>query len=341
MREGRKSLFLLNNELGSFQTVVPESIPKIILSSTIQMKQSLKATKKESVWWMIVKLFVFLAVLAFVVMKMYEVNWSQMDAFHLEHPWALILAVFLVIPNQWFEYLKWERIARTFIEDKRQIRKAFWGGIASGFLSPNGWGNFIGRMVFFQKRDRLFIVVATGLANISQLLPTLIFGCIALVLTRGLDAETVGFSLVLAFIVLLGYAFWEQLIPSRKSRNVVLRKLQYVKLRLKAFKWPLFLYSLLRFHVFSLQYVLLFVSFGYTDLELLFINVWMIYLFTSFVPSLWSGKVVIRETAAIMVFAASNVLVPDIVLISLLIWIINLVLPATISSFAWIPFKKS
>jgi hypothetical protein len=56
---------------------------------------------------------------------------------------------------------------------------------------------------------------------------------------------------------------------------------------------------------------------------------------------LWSGKVVIRETAAIMVFAGSAVAVPDIVLISLLIWIINLVLPAAISSFVWIPFNKS
>jgi hypothetical protein len=187
----------------------------------------------------------------------------------------------------------------------------------------------------------LFIVLATGLANISQLLPTLVFGCISLILSVGYDWKTVVASSLIALLILLLYAFWEQLISSRKTRNRNLRKLQFVKYRLQEFKWPLAVYSFLRFQVFSLQYVLLFVSFGYNDWWTLFLNVWLIYLMTSFVPSLWSGKVIIRETAAIMVFAGTSVAVPDIVLISLLIWIINLVLPAAISSFVWIPFNKS
>lgn len=305
------------------------------------MKQSLKATKKESVWWMILKLFVFLAVLSFVVVKLIQVDWNKMRAFHLEHLWALVAAIVLVVPNQWLEYLKWERIARTLVQDQQQIHKAYWGGVASGFLSPNGWGNFIGRMVFFRKRDRLFITLATGLANVSQLLPTLVFGSLALMLSVGYEWKTVVASSLIALLFILLYAFWEYLISSKKTRNRNLRKLQFVKYRLHEFKWPLAVYSFLRFQVFSLQYVLLFVSFGYDDWWTLFLNVWLIYLMTSFVPSLWSGKVIIRETAAIMVFAGSAVAVPDIVLISLLIWIINLVLPAAISSFVWIPFNKS
>lgn len=283
---------------------------------------------------------VFGAVILLLFLQLRHVNWTALNELELSDPWALVVSICLVLANQFLEFAKWQLVARRVVHDRKLIFRAYWSGVGSAFLTPNGWGSFLGRMIHFGKRDRLLIVGASLQANFSQLIPTLLFGLLAIYLTDLFAVSFSVLSLLFGILVLLLYFFWPIIIPIKKSRYKWLRQIQRVKPYLVRFQWPMFVLSVLRYAVFSVQFVLLFVSLGYSDFEVLLFGVWFVYLLTAFVPSLWSGKVLIRETAALYVFTQLGVAIPDILLASLLIWLINIVLPAAFSTFVWIPRKE-
>ncbi len=286
------------------------------------------------------KLLVFVAVIGTLYFQLNNVDWEHAKGLEIKHWWALVLAFLLLIPNLWMEFLKWKIITNPMHVEMKLVKNAFWAGVASGFMSPNGWGNFLGRLIYFQKRQTIYIIFSTALANLSQLIPTLLFGLFAVLLKYG-DSNSIWlFTSAGAICILAFYFFGDYLLPQKRSRFQFVRRLQSIRGRYQSLKWPFLTFSIIRFLVFSLQYVLLFVTFGYEDFWFLLTQIWLIYLFTSFIPSLWSGKVLIRETAALFVFSGTLVSVPDIIVSSIIIYLINIALPAFMSSFIWLPKRK-
>ncbi|WP_341906684.1 hypothetical protein [Fluviicola taffensis] len=306
----------------------------------MQMKERDKATKKQAGLMTFFKLLVFVAVIGTLYFQLNNVDWEHAKGLEIKHWWALVLAFLLLIPNLWMEFLKWKIITNPMHVEMKLVKNAFWAGVASGFMSPNGWGNFLGRLIYFQKRQTIYIIFSTALANLSQLIPTLLFGLFAVLLKYG-DSNSIWlFTSAGAICILAFYFFGDYLLPKKRSRFQFVRRLQSIRGRYQSLKWPFLTFSMIRFLVFSLQYVLLFVTFGYEDFWFLLTQIWLIYLFTSFVPSLWSGKVLIRETAALFVFSGTLVSVPDIIVSSIIIYLINIALPAFMSSFIWLPKRK-
>ena len=286
------------------------------------------------------KLLLFTAVIWTLYFQLKNVDWEHTEGLEIKHWWALVLAFLLLVPNLWMEFLKWKVITDPLAVKPKLVKNAFWAGVASGFMSPNGWGNFLGRLIYFQKRQTIYIIFSTALANLSQLIPTLLFGLFAVLLKYG-NSNSFWLPTCFGAIVILGfYFFGDYLLPKRRSRFLFVRRLQSIRGRYQNLKWPFLIFSTVRFLVFSLQYGLLFIAFGYENLWFLLTQIWLIYLFTSFVPSLWSGKVLIRETAALFVFAGTLVSVPDVIVSSIIIYLINIALPAFMSSFVWLPKRK-
>jgi len=304
------------------------------------MRSVLKTIKNQRVNRTPVKVLLFILLLGFIVYRLYQENWSAMNALQLKNPVYLLLSFALIAVNQGCEWFKWKLTIRHLVNDPAILRKSFFGGIGAGFLTPNGWGNFLGRMVYFRRRDRMYIVMASFIANVSQVLPTILFGAVACLFCAKVPVQLAYIAFGAGAFILVTFFFGERLLPSGNSRNKFIRHFRSSQQKLGSLRLPLFLWSNLRFLVFSFQYVLLFMAFGYTEWWFLLTNVWMIFVLTSFVPSLWSGKIVIRETAAIFVFTGTMVAVPDAVIVSLLIWLFNNVIPAAVSSLAWIPVPK-
>ncbi|MDF3027368.1 MAG: hypothetical protein K0S23_1675 [Fluviicola sp.] len=304
------------------------------------MKEKDKATKKRAGLITLFKLLVFTAVIWTLYFQLRNVDWEHAKGLEIKHWWALVLALLLLVPNLWMEFLKWKIITAPLNVDAKLVKNAFWAGVASGFMSPNGWGNFLGRLIFFQRRQTIYIIFTTSLANLSQLIPTLLFGLFAVLLKYGNTNALWISTSIGAVVILLFYFFGDYLLPQKRSRLPFVRRLQSIRGRYQQLKWPFLAFSSIRFLVFSLQYALLFVTFGYTDFWFLITQIWLIYLFTSFIPSLWSGKVLIRETAALFVFAGTVVSVPDVIVSSIIIYLINIALPAFMSSFIWLPKRK-
>ncbi len=305
------------------------------------MKEELKTTKKRSILRLGLQVLLFFSVLLTLYFQLKDVKWNSFSKIHIEYQWALLIAFLLLFVNQGVEFVKWKLFTKHLIDDNRKTWNSFLAGLASGFLSPNGWGNVLGRMLFFRRRHSIQIVLVTALGNLSQLIPTAIFGSIALIFRKDINPCWLILSSGISVVLLLFYFFGEKVFGRKSYRNKVIRHFKMMLLRFGYLRLSLLLLSTFRFLIFTLQFVLLFYAFGYTDIWLLVHSVWIIYILTSFIPSLWSGKILIRETAALFVFQHTVVSSkPDIIVICLLIWIINIVIPALIGSFVLIPIKR-
>lgn len=305
------------------------------------MRWEIKGKKK---WrWSRLKIPAFAVLMGFVGWRLTGEKWEA-TSFSFGGPdlavFPLLISFLLLFVNQYCEWRKWLSAAGQLTNDPIVVRKAFSDGINTGFITPNGWGNFLGRMVRFDKRDRMYIVLASLLASFSQLLPTLIFGSIAALLSPKIPLVPAIIAVAATFVLTMVYFFGEFLLPNKPLRNRNLRHLQQMQQRIGSLRLRLFGWSVFRYLIFSAQYLLLFMSFGYHNWTVLLPGVWLVFLLTSIVPSLWSGKVVIRETAAIFVFANSGIALSHLVAVTLLIWVFNHLVPVLISSFSWLPSLK-
>jgi hypothetical protein len=305
------------------------------------MKERYKTTKKQQIYWRILQWIFFFVFSFYLYDSLKNEDWKNKVLFSDFNALPIVLSFLLIFVNQGFEFLKWKATVRLLTSENNVTWKAFFAGISTGFMTPNGWGSFIGKLFYFTKRQGLLIIAATFLGNVSQFIPTLFFGILATVL---LDYYPLSLA-ILALLILVGivliYLFTEQFTPNRWSKNRYVRHFYRINSRLKAIKNPLLVFSTLRFFVFSLQFLLLFYAFEQVELWYTLLRIWLVFFITSSVPSLWSGKLFLREAAALIVFSGTAIPKPTIVIVCWLIWLFNQIFPVLISGLLLIPFKKS
>ena len=89
----------------------------------------------------------------------------------------------------------------------------------------------------------------------------------------------------------------------------------------------------MRYFVFVSQYVLILIVLNQDmDILVLFCAVAVMYLIMTLIPSLFMGKLFVREAAGLIVF--SSIGIPDnvTILAGFLIWLINIALPALVGA---------
>lgn len=268
-----------------------------------------------------------------------KIAWNEAASFSVKYPFSLIAAILLVFANWGFEWLKWREILRmSDIQSAFEVQiKSFLAGIITGLLTPNMLGNFIGRMFWFQRRDRAALILLTLFSNAAQFLASVIFGLLAIawlgVQDLGILWSREKFLLftgigLLALIVL--YLFIEKIPLAIIRSNKWMDRLIPWMQQSRFFRFRLLLFSLLRHAVFSAQYWLLLQAFG-LEVEWAWIGwIWQVFFWTTLIPSLWFGKLVIRESMALWILGplTGN---PGIVLFtSVFLWVINQGIPAAI-----------
>jgi hypothetical protein len=281
-------------------------------------------------------LFLFIAFLFYKQLS--KITSEQLSTISLTLPLWFLLAVLLVIPNQWFEFKKWRKIVSSFstITPKSTLIKSYLAGNITGFVTPNLIGNFIGRMYFFERRYRPKIIVLTLLANGSQFLTSIYFGLLSITLFGFKPFQIPPLNPIYPTIsistTLILYFTFERLL----KHFPLLKKINIHLLDSFEIRFSLLLYSVLRYLIFSFQYFLIICSFGVSiDLKLIPI-IWSIYFWSTLTPSLWFGKIVIRESISIWILGQYIENTGIILISSILLWCINQGIPAIIG----FPFLK-
>ena len=309
------------------------------------MIKSIKV-RKTLVWSL--KLILFVGVLYFFVLQFSRLSLSQFQTIKITRVY-FIFVVLILLPFNWgLELLKWKHILKVnniHVSLKTLVYSLF-SGVTTGIITPNRIGNFIGRMLFFKGKVRAQLILGTLYSNFSQFLVTVIFGAFSFLTLHSFIFESYGTSIVntvwvisfisIVFYFLVPFISFPQLKILNKKWNVLNHFQKYSK----KLVFPLFIYSSMRYLVFTFQFLLMLMAFGEEPSFNLYTGIFMLYFISTLTPSLIFGKLIVRETVGLVIlsFFIDNDAV--IVVSSLLLWFVNLGVPSLIGLF-FIIRKKS
>jgi hypothetical protein len=274
--------------------------------------------------------------------RLNKLDWNerQFDDFQL----LPFLLCFVLVPLNWyFEWAKWEILVQTIKEEKNPNKlTAFVSGIVSSFLTPAFSGNFLGRIIYFEANKRWKLTVYSMVSNFSQFTVSMFFGAIAgIILLYQKESYfselSIGFFIGATITSLLIYFFGETLASPIKIQRV---QSMIVLVKKGPSRLKIIGLSLLRYLVFVLQFSLALSAFGVHFQWINILWIALVYMAVTLTPSLFFGKIVMRESIAVSILTLAGIATFPILLASLTIWFFNLLIPTFISVF-FIKFKRS
>ena len=287
-----------------------------------------------------------------------EGSWLNIKASFTDSRVLNFILVFVLMFVNWsLEALKW-KISVQGVQPVSFFRslKAIFSGVSFSVTTPNRTGEYLGRVLYMDDGNRLRVISLTILGSISQLLVTIFFGLLGLLILRpGItnmhlsswmewikDLGIIGASL--AFVVLTVFYFrigwlvkWIDKIPAIKKYIWLINELEKTDTTLLM---RLLSISMLRYFVFATQYFLLFRFFGVE------VNWWqgfwataIVFFVMAITPTIELFEVVKKMYVTKEIFAIFTVNTLAIGFVTTTIWFINLVIPATIGSLLILGIK--
>jgi uncharacterized membrane protein YbhN (UPF0104 family) len=280
-----------------------------------------------------------------------------------------VLVVILMIGNWTIETIKWRLLIKKY-ENISLLKayKAVLAGITVSLFTPNRIGEYGGRVFILDPANRWKGVISTVIGSISQLIITLVMGLIGfIILLAGNNTENIilphalfyGLIITLFIVMILVMIFFfnisllESLLKKIIKKPKALEEISVIHTYNSGELFRTLFLSLCRYILFTFQYYLLLRLFSIevplTD-GLIIIS--SIYFVMALIPSVALSELGIRGSVALFFFGnyfASCGITDDqmsfeIISASLLLWIINLAIPAIAGSVVFINmklFKKS
>ena len=288
-----------------------------------------KTNKLKSVLVVVARIVAFIAVCCLLFFQLNKKSVS-IDKLSIIHFWPLILTIFLVPINWLLEYNKWLILLTNIGEQRNDLRKpAFYAGMVTGLLTPAMAGNFLGRIYYFNKSKRWKLTIHTSTSNFSQFLISMFFGGLAflfLSVSSVFSATNFQVSAIVCIVIITCalYFFGESFIRFFPLKRL---KLIAIMLRRGPSRLHLLLFSFLRYLIFLLQFSLCLYAFsGFFSTQLVaFIA--LVFMAVTLSPSLFLGKIVVRESIAVAILGLAGLAPIPVLLASLTTWFFNLILP--------------
>lgn len=246
----------------------------------------------------------------------------------------VLLGVILLMPFNWLlEVMKWKLLARAHSDIS--IGESFQGvmsGLSLGFITPHGVGDYVGRLLSLSGKSRSQLIGSVWLGRVIQMSVTTLFGTVGLWMF--IQASPIGmFPIspwwwITLLIVIIVCAF----LYSSKIKFFGERVRYYFSL-IREYRGQdyllLLIYSLGRYIIFSTQYLLILYVFEIPlSTIVLFGGISWMFLIKSVVPSLnFLSDLGVRELSVLTFFDLYNVSQPAILTSSLLLWMINILIP--------------
>ncbi len=244
-----------------------------------------------------------------------------------------IIAV-LFMPLNWFcEYKKWKVTVNTVSDniESKNIHNAFLAGIVSGMLTPNMLGNFVGRIFYFNRKYRVDLIILTTLSNFSQFVWSIVFGLIGIaIINFETQKEFIWISLLIIVFLIAFFFFFDRYLMFIPYFKKWVKRFTEFNLS-RALKMQFLFWSCFRHLVFSVQFMFVLNFFNQEISFTLMFWIWQVYFWVTLSPSLFLGKIVIRESISVWVLSAAGLNPTIVVLSSLSIWILNLFIPTILS----------
>jgi hypothetical protein len=272
-------------------------------------------------------------------------QWNDFKAHWYAGNKFLLALVLLLAPVNWMlEAKKWQMLLRKI--EPLPFRRAFAStltGIAFSLVTPNKIGDFAGRILYLDDKNKLRAVIATLVGNLAQTIVTFVFGIAGLIyfniyypgpwqglaLIAALLAAAI---LVFVYLRIDLIASWSEGKPWLRKIIISIRILKrYSRNDLLQLLWM----SLIRFCVYNLQFLVLANVLGagipwHTGFLVSGLMFWMI----TVIPSIFVADLGVRGFIAGLLFTDTAISANSMAILagSYMIWFLNLVIPAIIGS---------
>lgn len=268
---------------------------------------------------------------------------NQNDLFSVKN---ILFLTTLTSLNWFFEILKWKNLVSSVLPISfKNASEQSLGALTASLLTPNRIGEYGAKAIYYQRALRKKIMLLNLISNMLQMTTTIIFGYVGFfffTIRYSLNLEVVKISLsILAFSLTLIAAFYVFKKIQFKIKGFPLNKIRdffngiSVEIKFKAF-----IYSVIRYLLFSFQFYVLLQIF---DIDMSYLFAMMVittmYLLSSIIPSIFILDVVIKGSVAVYLFSMVGVNDLTIVCIVTLMWLLNFVIPSVIGSYYVLNFN--
>lgn len=261
--------------------------------------------------------------------------------------YSSLAVVFILMAMNWLvEALKWRYICLQFqpVSLKTAIESVLCG-LSWAIFTPNRIGEYGGRVLFLSPKKRVFGVIGMGMGAISQMVITNVVGVFAFSWFLYIYLNIRGLWFIGVFVLALIYATFFLLLYFRIGLiNNLLVKISFLKRYQRFFGLLLrygqkklkkiFLYSLVRYSIFTSQYCLLMqVLIPNLPFFEMVMMISILFFVQSALPSLDLFDVGVRSITATYFFGFLTDQNVAVMAIAACIWFVNLIIPAIIGSF--------
>lgn len=311
--------------------------------------KNIKATSISLSWSFLLKLCISLLAVAYVLNRILQEESFHFDVLSSPESTLAILALILMPLNLGLETRKWQVLLRIKNEDIsfRLLFKGVLVGMSLGIFTPNRIGEYAGRLSVLPKNLRFDGGVFTLINRLSQMVITLIMGIGVFFLSQPLQIHT-SYPLLASLLpwitagllfVLITMIFtlplWSniliKLIPRHSKFHKWTGKIMDIPVYILS---RVLLLSLLRYFIFSLQYLLLIYAFGSEqgifEVGLLVV---MVFLIKSLAPIASFAELGIREAVAVTVGGWIGISSLTATSSAFALYVVNLVIPALLGLF--------
>ena len=250
--------------------------------------------------------------------------------------WNVFFIISLSVLNRYLEILKWQNLVSSMqsislFEATKQVLAA----LTAGIFTPNGVGEYAGKALFYPKAITKKIIFLNLICNGVQMIITIFFGTIGLFV--------LGFYKIGSFIVVLLFGAIALFMFTKKFKirgysieSLVVHLTQIPK---KIHQKNIVL-GLLRYLTFTHQFYFIFLIFGVSAPYLsMLASKSCIYFLSSALPSFQFLDFAVKGSVAVYYLKLLNINEWLVIIVTTLMWFLNVVVPIGIGSFFVMGFR--
>jgi uncharacterized membrane protein YbhN (UPF0104 family) len=295
----------------------------------------------------------------FIILR--QVNQQQ----KLQEAWQLLISdwsatriyiigfvFFLMLCNWSVEAWKWKLLLKPLqhISFGRSLRSVF-TGISISLLTPNRIGEYAGRIIYLQNDNKLKGIAVNMVSSFAQFIAASvfgIFGCVYYLLFQKpewyLPYILIGSIIVLFLLSILYFKLDNCILWLEKF--TILHKLSNYMQVVKTYNANLLLriiiFSAGRYFIFACQYYFLLQAF---QIQIAFapalLSIFLIFWLMAIIPTIAIAELPIRAEMSYRILQVFSSNVIGIMSASVLLWLINLIIPALLGGIVLIGAKFS
>jgi hypothetical protein len=264
---------------------------------------------------------------------------------------VLIISILLLMLINWgIEAYKWQQLLKPlqYIAYKRSLRSVF-TGICISMFTPNRVGEYIGRIIYLKDVNKIKGITANIVGSLAQFIAACSFGIIGCLYhfnNKAIHVFTpwVAIVSIIALVLLvLGYSrlgLILHFVYKYKALQRIYKYINFVHFYSKKQLLQLIILSMLRYIVFALQYYLILILLGIViPLPAAMLSIFLIYWLMAIVPTVAITEIPIRTELSYQVLQLYSNNMVGIMSASVLLWLINLILPALLGALLLIGAK--